>query len=58
MKNIFRSLGVVLASFLFVAGVLAANAFAKSLDAKSLIASLKGGGYVIVLRHGATNHDQ
>ena len=36
----------------------AVSAGAQTPDMKSLVAQLKEGGYVIVLRHGATNRDQ
>jgi len=37
---------------------LAACACAQTVDVKALAAAMKEGGYVIVLRHGATNRDQ
>ena len=33
-------------------------AYAQTVDVKALVAAMKQGGYVIVLRHGATNRDQ
>jgi len=36
----------------------AASASAQATDAKAIVADLKKGGYVIVMRHGATNRDQ
>ena len=36
----------------------AASAFAQGVDMQALVAGMKQGGYVIVLRHGATNRDQ
>src|SRR5437762_13641422 len=36
----------------------AACACAQTVDMKALVAGMKQGGYVIVLRHGATNRDQ
>ena len=38
--------------------VVAASANAQTTDAKAMAAQLKQGGYVIVMRHGATNRDQ
>jgi len=35
-----------------------ACAYAQTVDVKALAADMKQGGYVIVLRHGATNRDQ
>jgi hypothetical protein len=35
--------------------VVAASAQAQTTDAKAVAAELKKGGYVIVMRHGATN---
>ena len=58
MKKISQYFGVVLLSLVFVGSVFVAGARAQSQNAKALIAEVKGGGYVIVLRHGATNHDQ
>jgi len=47
------SMGLAAALLLY-----AASAPAQTTDMKSLVAQLKGGGYVIVFRHGATNRDQ
>ena len=46
--------------FIWVAmlAVVAASAQAQTTDAKAIAAELKNGGYVIVMRHGATNRDQ
>lgn len=46
--------------FIWVAmlAVVAAWAQAQTTDAKAVAAELKKGGYVIVMRHGATNRDQ
>ena len=38
--------------------VVAASAPAQTTDVKAIAAELKNGGYVIVMRHGATNRDQ
>jgi len=38
--------------------VVAASAHAQTTDAQSVATELKKGGYVIVMRHGATNRDQ
>src|SRR5438132_12080173 len=38
--------------------VVAAAADAQAVDMKALVSAMKQGGYVIVLRHGATNRDQ
>jgi phosphohistidine phosphatase SixA len=57
MKTV-QHLMVIVVSFLFVAGAFTALALAQNAETKSLIQSLNKGGYVIVLRHGDTNHDQ
>ena len=46
--------------FIWVAmlAVVAVSASAQTTDAKAIAAELKNGGYVIVMRHGATNRDQ
>ena len=46
--------------FIWVAmlAVVAVLASAQTTDAKAIAAELKNGGYVIVMRHGATNRDQ
>jgi broad specificity phosphatase PhoE len=46
--------------FLWMAmlAVVAASAQAQTTDAKAIAAELTKGGYVIVMRHGATNRDQ
>ncbi|HKE40377.1 MAG TPA: histidine phosphatase family protein [Casimicrobiaceae bacterium] len=46
--------------FIWVAmlAAVAASAQAQMTDAKAVAAELKKGGYVIVMRHGATNRDQ
>jgi phosphohistidine phosphatase SixA len=46
--------------FIWVATLafLATSAQAQTTDAKAIAAELKKGGYVIVMRHGATNRDQ
>ena len=46
--------------FIWVAmlAVVAASAHAETTDAKAVATELKKGGYVIVMRHGATNRDQ
>ena len=46
--------------FIWVATLafLATSAQAQTTDAKAIAAELKKGGYVIVVRHGATNRDQ
>ena len=43
---------------LAVLAVVAASAHAQTADAKAVAAELENGGYVIVMRHGATNRDQ
>ena len=50
-----RVLASIAGLFLLCASVAAA---AQNADLGALMANLKGGGYVIVLRHGATNRDQ
>src|SRR5207237_1057120 len=42
----------------FVAYLLSFGAAAQGVDMQALVSVVKQGGYVIVLRHGATNRDQ
>lgn len=57
MKTV-QHLIVIVVSFLLVVSAFTARALAQNAETKSLILSLNKGGYVIVLRHGDTNHDQ
>src|SRR5262245_10870093 len=43
---------------LLVLGVIATSAWAQSGSARELLGALRAGGYVIVVRHGATHSDQ
>src|SRR5215510_2611258 len=52
MRRIMSWCAVVLLAFF------AACVYAQSVDMKTLVGVLQQGGYVIVLRHGATNRDQ
>ena len=54
MKAIARWL---LAAFALLS-VLSTGVYAQTVDVRALAARLKSGGYVIVIRHGATNRDQ
>ncbi len=52
MKKVIQWLAAVLMSSFAVC------AYGQTADMKALVAEMKQGGYVIVLRHGATNRDQ
>ncbi len=54
----FQYLGVIAVSLLLYATVFANEATAQGVDTPTLIAALKNGGYVMVLRHGETDHNQ
>jgi phosphohistidine phosphatase SixA len=52
VKRAIQWFAAVLMSFCAV------GAYAQTVDMKALVVGMKQGGYVIVLRHGATNRDQ
>ena len=58
MKRKIQYLGSMLAVVFLVLTFCVFKAQAQSADPKALVAMLKSGGYVVVLRHGDTNHDQ
>ncbi|MBF0595325.1 MAG: histidine phosphatase family protein, partial [Candidatus Omnitrophica bacterium] len=58
MKLILRISVFIMSALLIMVGIAVAKTYAQNADPNVLINSLKGGGYVVVLRHGATDHSQ